>query len=69
MPEPRDVVAVERRACLERLHELGSARSQAEHEKVDPSVILLLELAILRLEAFSKWLDRCEEAFDQEKST
>ena len=33
VPEPRDVVAVERRACLERLHELGSARSQAEREK------------------------------------
>jgi DNA-binding PadR family transcriptional regulator len=67
VPGPREIVAVERRSCFERLHELGVARTQAGKEEVDPYAILLLDLAILRLEAFSKWLDRCEEVFDQEK--
>lgn len=66
VPGPLEVVAVERRASLESLHEFMAARTQAERGKRDPSTILLLELAILRIEAFLKWLDRCDETFRQE---
>ncbi len=63
--EPANVIAIERRACMERLHEVGRARARAQ---ADTSVqeTLLLELAVLRLEAFAKWLDRCETLLAQE---
>src|SRR5205085_2013126 len=60
--DPLAVVAVERRACFERLHEATGARAEAEREGQPVATLLVLELAVLRLEAFLKWLDRCEEA-------
>lgn len=54
-----DVVAVERRAAFEQLHQVAQARLQAE-EGLQPETGLLLVLAALRLEAFLKWLDECE---------
>lgn len=59
--DPLRVVAVERRACFERLHEVAQARARAEKEGAPAPTVLLLDLAVLRLEAFLKWLDRCEE--------
>jgi DNA-binding PadR family transcriptional regulator len=52
----------ERRECLRRLHELSEARARAEREG-GAAPTLLLDLAILRLNAFHQWLDRCEEMF------
>jgi DNA-binding PadR family transcriptional regulator len=60
---PLAVLAVERRACFERLHEVTQALARADKDKASAQNILLLELAMLRLEAFMKWLDRCEEVF------
>jgi DNA-binding PadR family transcriptional regulator len=59
--DPRGVLAVERRACFERLHEAAQARKQAEKEGAPVQVLLLLELAALKLEAYLKWFDRCDE--------
>ncbi len=59
--DPREVLDVERRACLERLHEVTKARAQADKAKAPAQTVLLLDLALLRLEAFIKWLERCEE--------
>jgi DNA-binding PadR family transcriptional regulator len=55
------VLAVERRSCFERLHEVAQTRARAEKEGASVPAILLLDLAVLRLEAFLKWLERCEE--------
>jgi len=57
------ILDAERRVCLDRLHELTQARAREEKEQARGETLLLLELAILRLEAFHKWLDRCEETF------
>ena len=65
--DPLAVVRVERRAAFERLHERMAARAEAERKKVGLPRLLVLELAVLRLEAFLKWLDRCEEMLSQEK--
>src|SRR5262245_5733553 len=64
--DPLQVVAVERRACFEELHKVTLERDQAEQEGAGPARLLPLELATLRLEAFLKWLDRCEEIFTRE---
>lgn len=63
---PQAVVKVERRACLARLHELTQARTRARAEKERLQTILLLDLAVLRLEAFLKWLEHCDETLRQE---
>jgi DNA-binding PadR family transcriptional regulator len=55
------VLAVERRACFARLHEVTQARARADKEGASVQTILLLDLAVVRLEAFLKWLERCEE--------
>ncbi len=55
------VVAAERRASFERLHEVAQMRFRAAEAGTPAEVVLLLDLASLRLEAFLKWLDRCEE--------
>jgi DNA-binding PadR family transcriptional regulator len=60
------VLALERRACFEELHKWIGARDRAEQEGVDPARLLPLELAVLRLEAFLKWLDRCEAVLSRE---
>ena len=66
-PDPFEVLAVERRACFERLHEVTQARAKAGGEGEPVPTVLLLDLAALRLEAFLKWLDHCEEVFRKEK--
>jgi len=67
--EPLDVLRVERRACLHRLHDAIQARARAKEEGESLQTILLLDLAVLRLEAFLKWLENCEEAMRREKGT
>jgi DNA-binding PadR family transcriptional regulator len=64
--DPLKVLGVERRACLERLHEVTQARARADKEGASLQTALLLDLAVLRLEAFSRWLDRCEEVLRKE---
>jgi DNA-binding PadR family transcriptional regulator len=63
---PAEVIAVERRAAFARLREVTEARvrARADHEPVQ--LVLVLELAALRLEAFIRWLETCEEAFEIE---
>jgi DNA-binding PadR family transcriptional regulator len=63
--DPFAVIDAERRACLARLHELTAARARAEKDRDGLPTLLLLDLAIVRLDAFHRWLDRCEEAFRQ----
>lgn len=65
-PGPLEVLAIERRACFERLHEVTQARTRAGKEKATVPTTLLLDLAVLKLEAFLKWLDRCEEVLKKE---
>jgi DNA-binding PadR family transcriptional regulator len=64
--DPQKVVSVERRSAFERLHEVTQARAQAEKQGAATQTLLLLDLAVLRLEAFLKWLDRCEELCKRE---
>jgi DNA-binding PadR family transcriptional regulator len=65
--DPLKVVAAERRPVFERLHEVTQARAQAVKDQSSIQTILLLDLAMLRLDAFVKWLDRCEEFLKKEK--
>jgi DNA-binding PadR family transcriptional regulator len=65
--DPLEILAVERRACFERLHEVARAKTRAETEGESVSSRLLLDLAVLRLEAFLKWLEHCEEVFQKER--
>ena len=60
--DPLAVVALERREAFLRLHEVTEARFRADQEEGSLELGLLLDLAALRLEAFVKWLERCEEA-------
>lgn len=64
--DPFETLAIERRECLARLHEVAQARAKAAEDKAPLRTVLLLDLAVLRLEAFAKWLDRCEELFREE---
>jgi DNA-binding PadR family transcriptional regulator len=57
---PRRVLTVEKQSCLVRLHEVTETKACAQLEGASVQTILLLDLAILRLEAFLKWLERCE---------
>ncbi len=61
-----EVLASERRGSFRRLREVTEARRQAAAEGKGVELLLLLDLAAFRLEAFLKWLERCEELFDQE---
>src|SRR5262245_61575609 len=63
---PLKVLAAERRACFARLHDVAQARARAEKEGASLQAVLLLDLAALRLEAFLKWLDGCEDALKKE---
>jgi DNA-binding PadR family transcriptional regulator len=65
-PDPEEVLTVERRSCFERLHEVTRARARADKEGASVPTVLLLDLAVLRLEAFMKWLERCEEVLKKE---
>jgi DNA-binding PadR family transcriptional regulator len=60
--DPLKVIEVERRASFERLHEVAQAKARAP-DGAALHTQLQLDLAVLRLEAFLKWLDHCEEAF------
>jgi len=64
--DPLAVVAVERREAFRQLHAKTAARAEAERKKMGAPRLLVLELAVLRLEAFLKWLDRCEETLSRE---
>ena len=64
--EPLKVLRTEKRACLARLHELTQARARAREKREPPQTILLLDLAVLRLEAFMRWLENCDEVLRQE---
>ncbi len=64
--DPLAVLAVERQACFARLHEVTQARVAAKSERAALTTVLLLDLAVLRLEAFLKWLDHCEEILKKE---
>lgn len=61
--DPLEVLAVERRAAFEQLHQVQRGRLDAEEGGSPAEVRLLLSLAALRLEAFLKWLDECERVF------
>ncbi|HLJ98216.1 MAG TPA: PadR family transcriptional regulator [Gemmataceae bacterium] len=63
---PLEVLAVERQSCFARLHEVSQTKTRAQREGASVQTLLLLDLAILRLEAFLKWLDRCEEVLKKE---
>ncbi len=65
--EPLEVLKLEKRACFARLHEVSQARARAREDGERLQVILLLDLAVLRLEAFMKWLENCDEALRQER--
>ena len=67
--DPLAVVAVERRACFESLHEKTGELTRAVREGQPVATQLHLELTVLRLEAFLKWLDRCEEILAKEKKS
>jgi DNA-binding PadR family transcriptional regulator len=64
--DPLKVLAVERRAAFERLHEVAQARAKVEREGEALQTVLLLDLAALRLEAFLKWLEHCEKVLEKE---
>lgn len=64
--EPLDVLKLEKRAGFARLHEVSQARAKAREDDEALQVILLLDLALLRLEAFMKWLENCDEVLRQE---
>jgi DNA-binding PadR family transcriptional regulator len=65
--DPLKVVAAERRAGFERLREASQARARARKEKTPLATLMFLDLTVLQLEAFLKWLDRCEELLRKEK--
>ena len=64
---PLQVLKVERRACFARLHEITQARARAKEGGEPLQTILLLDLAVLRLEAFMNWLEDCDELLREEK--
>lgn len=66
-PDPLEVLRSERRACFERLHDVVAAQACPESDERSIRVSLLLDLAALRLEAFLKWLDRCEAALNKQR--
>jgi len=61
-----DVLKIEKRACLGRLHELTQARARAKDDGEPVQTVLLLDLAVRRLEAFMKWLENCDDVLRRE---
>ncbi|MBI4880820.1 MAG: hypothetical protein HY812_14365 [Planctomycetes bacterium] len=55
-----EVLRSERRAFFERLHELKRGQALAEAGSPGTAENLLLDLAVLKLEAFLEWLGRFE---------
>jgi len=64
-----EVLKVEKRACLARLHELTQARARAKDDGEPVPTVLLLDLAVRRLEAFMKWLENCDDVLRQERES
>jgi DNA-binding PadR family transcriptional regulator len=64
--DPLKILTVERRAAFTRLHEVAQARAKAQRDGEALQTVLLLDLAALRLEAFLKWLEHCEQALEKE---
>jgi DNA-binding PadR family transcriptional regulator len=64
--DPQRVLAIERCSCSARLQEVIQTKACAQLEGASGQTVLLLDLAILRLEAFLKWLDRCEQVLKNE---
>jgi DNA-binding PadR family transcriptional regulator len=64
--DPLKVVIAERRAGFERLREASQSRARARKEKTPLATTLFLDLTVLQLEAFLKWLDHCEELLRKE---
>jgi len=67
--DPLETIAIERRACLERMHEVAQARAKAGSAAEPFGTRVLLDLALLRLEAFSKWLDGFEELLGEDEAS
>ena len=67
--DPLETIAIERRACLERMHEVAQARAKTGSSAEPFGTRVLLDLALLRLEAFSKWLERCEELLGEDEGS
>ena len=61
--KPVEILKVEKRSCFQRLHEVMQAKAEANKENAPLQTILLLDLAVLRIEAFMKWLEHCEQEF------
>jgi DNA-binding PadR family transcriptional regulator len=66
--DPLAVIASARRKYFEELHKWTLDRDQVEQAGEDAATLLMLELAVQRLDAFLKWLDRCEELLREEAS-
>jgi DNA-binding PadR family transcriptional regulator len=64
--DPFKILEIERQACFARLHEVTQARACAQRERATLQSLLVLDLALLRLEAFIKWLELCEEVLKKE---
>jgi len=67
--EPMDILKVEKKACFARLHETAQARAKARADNEPLQAILLLDLAVLQLEAFIKWLENCDEELRLERQS
>ncbi len=70
--DPLETIAIERRACLERMHDVAQARAKTGSSAAAAAAFgtrVLLDLALLRLEAFSKWLERCEELLSEDEGS
>src|SRR5262249_12541054 len=66
--DPIPILTVERQACLARLHEVMQARACAQLDRPPLQTLFFRDLAVLRLEAFVKWLDLCEETLKKESN-
>ena len=58
---PAEILASERRACMDRLHEYTLARAEAVKRGGTVETRLVLDYAMLRLESFLNWFQRCED--------
>ena len=65
--EPAALIAQQRQAYLQSLRELNALAARAEADS-NPTTLLLLEGAMLHLQADLKWLDLCEERLREEQT-
>ena len=61
---PADVLRIQRRELLSEMHELTRMRAEADPASELPW-LLLLESAVMHLEADLRWLDMCEARLDE----